>query len=333
MKSCPRRKGSDSSCPQTLTVPSVGKRSSVPPELLGKRLRCLKCQSVFTVETGAAVPASEVPEVDISRIKQTDYGVPGYLWLMAALPWGLLVLALGGCIWGVSAGMAAVVLFAVGISVVKSRQLSVGIRLAGLFVLDGLVGFLLIVGGTVCVITLPSEPGWTTAADASSSVDPRRPKPPSTIAGLPPGSPLFTKGPRIYLAELQEFNVQSGPWNFTKNGAVEDGRPIRFNKTHSRHGLSMHPPSAPGVAKVNYQLAKQAALLRAVVAINDTSNTCASPAIFTVLGDGTQLWQSKRIAPDYALWQECSVNVSGIDVLELRVHCENRNRGRSRHLD
>lgn len=313
-----------------VSCPKCERLFQVPPELLGKRLRCLQCQYVFALESDErarrSLSKADSPEDEARHFERIDHGIPGYLGLFAALPWCLLVLALGGFVWGVSAGFVATGLFAVGMTLMKARQWSVALRLAGLLVLDGVVGFLIIVGGTLCVLGSLSDSASPQAA-ANQPDSSRQPKPPSTVAGLAPGSPLFTKGPRLYLAEMQEFDVVSGPWPFNKNGTIGDGRPIRVNRVLSRKGLNMHPPPAPAYAAVHYLLGKQAKLFRAVAAINETSDRCASPATFTVFGDGRTLWQSGPIDPTRTRSQECRVDVSGVNLLELRVECANGNSG------
>ncbi len=141
---------------------------------------------------------------------------------------------------------------------------------------------------------------------------------------------LFPKGPVRFLSELPEKDVRAGEWPFSK-GTNGNGQPIRVNGILSRHGLGMHPPAHPGYASVRYELNKEAALFKATVAINDTTNWCFSPARFTVLGDGKELWQSKEIThttgPAQARSQECQVLVKGVNWLELRVQVPNGNKG------
>jgi S1-C subfamily serine protease len=149
---------------------------------------------------------------------------------------------------------------------------------------------------------------------------PQAPDDPGPVITPPPVQKLFTKGPLVYLADLQEFGVQAGgPWPFGRNGMVGDGRFIEVNGVRSPHGLSTHPPWAPRYASVRYRLGKQAALFKATVAINDTTKWTWSPATFTVWGDGKQLWKSQPLGHTMARFQECRVDVSGVDVLELRV--------------
>lgn len=335
----------------SVACPKCHRSFDVPPELMGKRLRCLQCQHVFAAQADpppptalrtAPVPVRPLsesppdeepppPRVEL-RIRRSDHGVPTYLWSLAALPWGLLLLAMGGCVWGLLAGLAAAGLSAVGIALVQARQWPVAARLAGLLVLDGVAGLLLIVFGVLLWIVLPSDPRSQPtpmgAAQAPPQAAPAAPLLlPAPEVPLPPVHRLFTEGQRVYLADLPEFGVQAGPWPFDKHGRVGDGRPIQVHGVRSPKGLGMHPPEAPAFASVRYRLGKQAARLRAVVAINDTTKWCWSPAIFTVLGDGKPLWNSVMIAHNHTHSQECSVDISGVDVLELRVHCINGNAG------
>jgi eukaryotic-like serine/threonine-protein kinase len=139
-------------------------------------------------------------------------------------------------------------------------------------------------------------------------------------------SKIFVDGPRRFLTNLKEFDVIAGQWP-VKKGDCGDGHPIKVHGILSPHGLGMHPPVNPAYASAKYHLYKEADLFKATVAINDTTNWCWSPATFTVLGDGKELWQSKQIAHNHARSQECQVLMRGVDVLELRVQCVNLNQG------
>jgi hypothetical protein len=80
----------------------------------------------------------------------------------------------------------------------------------------------------------------------------------------------------------------------------------------------MHPPDGGEYASASYQLDKQASLFRAEVALNDSTNLIMSAAVFEVWGDGKRLWQSKPINQTRHS-HRCRVDVSGVDVMELRV--------------
>lgn len=146
---------------------------------------------------------------------------------------------------------------------------------------------------------------------------------------IKPGELLFTRTPVVYMADMPEFEVKKGQWPFTKDGTTgsNNNQPIKVNRTPSPKGLGMHPPAAPGAASVKYRLDKQAAVFKTTVAIDDTATFCWTPAIFTVLGDGKELFKSKNIAHNHFRTQECSVDVSGVEVLELRVQCIGNNQG------
>jgi hypothetical protein len=151
---------------------------------------------------------------------------------------------------------------------------------------------------------------------------------PTVTAPGQPGRGLFPQGPVIYLADLPEFDVKEGPWPFTKDGSLGNGKDrIRVKGNLSPKGLGMHPPAAPAFASVKYRLGKQAALFKTIVAIDDTANFCFTPAVFSVWGDGKQVFESKWIAHNHQRTQDCSVDVSGVDELELRVGCVGHNQG------
>ncbi len=152
------------------------------------------------------------------------------------------------------------------------------------------------------------------------------PAPPG--APLRPGERIFKQGAVVYLADLPEFDVKKGAWPFAKDGTVgNDKDRIRVKGNLSPKGLGMHPPGAPEFASVKYRLGKQAALFKTVVAIDDTATFCFTPAVFTVWGDGKQLFESKYIAHNHQRTQDCSVDVSQVDTLELRVGCVGHNTG------
>ncbi|HEV2949433.1 MAG TPA: NPCBM/NEW2 domain-containing protein, partial [Gemmataceae bacterium] len=152
---------------------------------------------------------------------------------------------------------------------------------------------------------------------------------PSAPGGpLRPGERIFSRNAVAYLADLPEFDVKKGAWPFAKDGTLgNDKDRIRVKGNLSPKGLGMHPPGAPEFASVKYRLGKQAALFKTTVAIDDTANFCWTPAIFTVWGDGKQLFESKNIAHNHSRSQDCTMDVNGVDVLELRVGCLGHNQG------
>jgi hypothetical protein len=186
----------------------------------------------------------------------------------------------------------------------RGSGLWIGCLVGGLLAgVGGLAVLVLVVTGAV----LLARGG---AGDRAANPDPT-PAPPS----------LFQRGPRVYLADLDEFGVRCGPWPYTHNGTVGDGNPIMVNGAASPKGLGMHPPDQDFSA-ARYHLHRQAAVFKTAAAINDTSPFCFNPAVFEVLGDDRQLWQSPPVGAPRAPPQECRVDVTGVDVLELRVHAQ-----------
>jgi hypothetical protein len=135
-----------------------------------------------------------------------------------------------------------------------------------------------------------------------------------------------------YLSDLPEFDVQVAEMRFGKKGNLGFGAGlsyrIRVQEKESPNGLSMVPPNS-AYSRAKYRLGRAAKTFLAVVALNDSSGApgrrpgvgkIPTPVTFLVLGDGKELWKSKPV--DTArIVQECKVNVSAVDVLELRVDC------------
>jgi S1-C subfamily serine protease len=137
---------------------------------------------------------------------------------------------------------------------------------------------------------------------------------------LPSVRELFAKQPRVYLSDLQEFDVLSGPWRVSNGGQLGDPehRLIQVNGTRSPKGLSMHPPDKD-YAGVKYRLGKQARLFKAEAALNDTAGLPLAAAVFEVWGDGRRLWRSEPVNKPKNP-RKCQVDIPGVDVLELRVY-------------
>jgi formylglycine-generating enzyme required for sulfatase activity/WD40 repeat protein len=126
-----------------------------------------------------------------------------------------------------------------------------------------------------------------------------------------------------YLSDLKEFDYK-GHGAFGKNGKVVDPDyliTILVNGARSPKGLWTHPLDK-GEARVRYNLeGLNAHALKTKVAINDNlEKGSATPLLFQVLGDGKVLWESKPIKASGET-QDCSANVQGVRLLELRVNC------------
>jgi hypothetical protein len=163
----------------------------------------------------------------------------------------------------------------------------------------------------------------------ASSFGLREGSPETTAPAKEPPSKTFPDGPRRFLSDMEMFDVQSGPWPVTANGKLgnEKKDPIRVSNLLSPKGISMHPPWAPAFASAKFHLEREAAVFKAIAAIDDSSNWCWSPATFTVLGDGKELWKSKGLSHTTFRTDECSVDVTGVNILELRVQVVNGSNG------
>jgi hypothetical protein len=133
----------------------------------------------------------------------------------------------------------------------------------------------------------------------------------------------------VYLSDLPEFDAVVGWGNFGKNGMLgyglapgEPDHAITVAGKQYPKGLSMVPRDN-SYSTVKYRLGKTAKVFKAFVAVNDLEHGAAGPVTplsFRVLGDGEVLWISDphRVV---GKTQECRVNVEGVGVLELQVHC------------
>jgi hypothetical protein len=160
----------------------------------------------------------------------------------------------------------------------------------------------------------------------SATTAPAAPGAPNDPALAPPFEvdPLLERPDRpVYLADMSEFGVVSGPWPFTKGGLGNPtgpqptGDPIKVNGTEALKGLSMHPGDNQ-TTRAAFALGGRASELRGTVALNDDPGDAFSPVVFAVVGDGRELWRSVPI--NRARGPESfRVDVRGVQVLELRV--------------
>jgi formylglycine-generating enzyme required for sulfatase activity len=144
-----------------------------------------------------------------------------------------------------------------------------------------------------------------------------------------------------YLSDMAEYDVRvcdgpPGVRRFAKGGRLGygEGDPrygfgrIKVNGRESPHGLSMCAlPNTYSAAK--YDLRGSARTFITSVALNDSAGgpgrppgdgRIPTPLTFIVLGDGKVLWSSTPV--DTArVAQDCTVDVTGLSVLELRVEC------------
>jgi hypothetical protein len=138
------------------------------------------------------------------------------------------------------------------------------------------------------------------------------------------GTPAIVR----YLDDMREYDVVVSERRFAKNGmlgySAGGSDKIRVNGKEYPHALSMHALSNASAA-AKYKLEKASRTFVASVALNDSAVPPPStPLTFTVLGDGKVLWKSEPVKAARQV-QECTANVNGVGVLELRVDCPGPN--------
>jgi serine/threonine protein kinase len=134
---------------------------------------------------------------------------------------------------------------------------------------------------------------------------------------------------KVYLSDLGGFDWMG--YNGLGRGSTtewEDTLKIRVGGGKYPFSLGTHPEPNNRPSQVKFLLrGLEARLFHTSVAVNDTATQgSSSPVTFVVLGDGKTLWTSKPVQIPRNL-QECRINVSGIDVLELRASCPGSNGG------
>jgi hypothetical protein len=175
------------------------------------------------------------------------------------------------------------------------------------------------------------------ALSGSSRPDERPPEPPTPPSTQPTASRLFAAGPRRFLSDMEEFDVKSGELVFSKNGKIVVGVDSTRSGTRVREagilvggvlspkGIGMPPPSN-GTASAKYRLDREAAVFKAKAALNDGAEGFFGPAFFEVLGDGLTLWKSGPVQKRGDV-KECTVDVTDVRILELRVTSPQFNHG------
>jgi hypothetical protein len=124
---------------------------------------------------------------------------------------------------------------------------------------------------------------------------------------------------KAYLSDLPEFDVRVGYGSLGKNGDLGyDGKECIVKGVKAAKGLSMVPVER-GYSTVKYRLGKKGYVFRAGVGLYDSPEDAFFPCTFEVLGDGRSLWKSKPIQSP-KVTDECQLDLSGVDVLELRVN-------------
>jgi hypothetical protein len=126
-----------------------------------------------------------------------------------------------------------------------------------------------------------------------------------------------------FLCDLKEFDAKVGFGVFGKAGKlgydVDGNGDVMFNGAKALKAISMHPEEGR-FSTVKYSLDKKALFFKSTVGLHETKDRSATPLTFEVLGDGKSLWKSGAIKEQRET-DECLVDVSKVDVLELRIYC------------
>jgi hypothetical protein len=147
---------------------------------------------------------------------------------------------------------------------------------------------------------------------------------PSPAKHAPTLKELLAGGPTVYLSDLEEFDVQAGACPIGKNGELGNGSRIVVQGKECKNSVGMHPPLPPTAAKASYRLGNQKAVLKGGAALNDTADNPWGAAVFTIRGDGKELWKSPPLKSRGQV-KEFQLALDGIDVLELSVVAQGHN--------
>jgi hypothetical protein len=139
-----------------------------------------------------------------------------------------------------------------------------------------------------------------------------------------------------YLCDLRETDSLVGHGALGKNGDLgydpgDGDRRIIVKGVLAKKGLSMHSREQRfGCSFARYQLDGKYTSFHSVAAANDSvglaniypgNGMSETPMTFSVVGDGRELWKSHPIQrPGES--QPCTVNVTGVRQLEVRVYCD-----------
>lgn len=153
-----------------------------------------------------------------------------------------------------------------------------------------------------------------------------KPNPPKIEPKVEPKiEPKVEPGQKVkFLSDMKEFDVKVAEGRFANKGflgySAAGSNRIKVSGKESPNGLSMCPNSNT-YACAKFRIEKTAQTFLASVALNDTANPPPpTPLTFEVHGDGKVLWKSKPVTVTRSV-QECKVDVTGVEVLELRVDC------------
>lgn len=122
---------------------------------------------------------------------------------------------------------------------------------------------------------------------------------------------FFIESPKVLLLSTLKIDSYSQDWGAPQiNESVEHHR-LTLDKETFRYGIGSHANS-----NIIYKLPMQYAVLHGVVGLDDES-ACGDGASFVVVGDGRELFRSKRLYSTEK--QAIDVDINGVRELKLQI--------------
>jgi hypothetical protein len=193
--------------------------------------------------------------------------------------------------------------------------------------LAGAVALLGVLAGVIALVAYSRDVHKRGQAQAPSAPRVAMTKAPAPGEETPVGREADTPT-KLYLSKVGGFDW-AGYGGLGKGTTTADTPTFKTVVNGVKHPLSlgMHPYSH-NHSQVRYRLrGLKARWFTSSVAVDDSAGKGPeSPLTFVVSGDGKTLWTSKPVQLARTT-QECRIDVSGIDLLELRVNCPGGNNG------
>lgn len=148
-------------------------------------------------------------------------------------------------------------------------------------------------------------------------------------------SPSGRTADKTYLVTLPRIGLPSHPnnWWSDKGELVLEGingkpylrKPLVFDSNPSPHGIYMHGLASSNVF-IKYQLDGRFEMLESTAFIPEMlaeQGDPRAPLVFSVVGDGKTLWQSKALSRK-GEHEPCVVSINGVNELSLKIECQGR---------
>jgi hypothetical protein len=181
------------------------------------------------------------------------------------------------------------------------------------------LGAIFVVGGILLLAAmLMGSKGASSSGAAKGSNS-------ETSSKISPPTSTIESTPKLYLASLPALDKKCHQGLGRGTLAANLPEPIKVNGIAYRQGLGTHPVETTGIASVKFDLKGLAPRsLHGFVAVNDTAKDgSASPLTFQVRSDGNILWTSPPVQAR-GQTREFTIDIPAVEVLELRVTCQDK---------